>query len=496
MNWETTVVSCGSNAFGQLYHGGNGSGGDLMSSLLKSTVLPLPLDGTLRVEALSCGHTLTAAIVCHESDLGLDYRFVYVYLSIILLLKLLILHCKHSFLMIKLCIYRKNVVYLWGAGLPGPSLRVPTPLSIRDVRHISCGHSHCGLITANGLVFTWGAGDDGMLGHGSRTAVGAPRVVAALSKLKALAISCGAYHTGIIACEPSELQASWVSIPMGNSSSSRDSSPGRGYSSSRDSSPGRGHDVSNSLQCGELYTCGMNKCGQLGLGTSNANDKKSSNTKSNVRNFIATPKKVSYFDNSKYLVAKVSCGMHHTLILGVQLKERGVGANTAVFSCGWGEYGRLGTGDEEQRGEPTKVEFEIPFCATEISAGEQHSLASGREGAYAWGSNSMGQLGVGSPTTTEMALSPMRIPLPEGMDVKQLAAGGRHSAAITKCGKLLSWGWGEEGQLGGGNEKNAAYPRPVRIPKMRSNDRKGVPVSVAVGMQISIIFDIFMTFYS
>jgi alpha-tubulin suppressor-like RCC1 family protein len=54
----------------------------------------------------------------------------------------------------------------------------------------------------------------------------------------------------------------------------------------------------------------------------------------------------------------------------------------------------IGTGDEEQRGEPTKVEFEHPFCATEISAGEQHSLASGREGAYAWGSNSMGQLGM------------------------------------------------------------------------------------------------------
>jgi hypothetical protein len=119
---------------------------------------------------------------------------------------------------------------------------------------------------------------------------------------------------------------------------------GRGYSS-RDSSPGRGHDVSNDnlVQCGELYTCGMNKCGQLGLGTS-SNDKKSSNTKSNVRNFIATPKKVDYFDNSKYLVAKVSCGMHHTLILGVKLRERGVGAHTAVFSCGWGEYGRLGTG--------------------------------------------------------------------------------------------------------------------------------------------------------
>lgn len=95
-------------------------------------------------------------------------------------------------------IYRKNMCYLWGAGLPGPSLRVPTPLSIRDVRQISCGHSHCGLVTESGLVFTWGDGSNGMLGHGSRTAVAAPRVVASLSRLKALTISCGAYHTGII----------------------------------------------------------------------------------------------------------------------------------------------------------------------------------------------------------------------------------------------------------------------------------------------------------
>jgi hypothetical protein len=97
INWETTVVSCGSNAFGQLYHGSViGGGGDLMSSLLKSTVLPLPLDGTLRVEALSCGHTLTAAIVCHESDLGLDYRYVIYYSFVYLLVNIRSSYYSHA----------------------------------------------------------------------------------------------------------------------------------------------------------------------------------------------------------------------------------------------------------------------------------------------------------------------------------------------------------------------------------------------------------------
>jgi hypothetical protein len=108
-NWETTLVSCGSNAFGQLHQvsaqgSGMGMGGDLMSTLLKSTILPLPVDGSLRVDSLACGTNLSAAIVSHDSDLGLDYR--------------------------------KSVCYIWGAGLPGPSLRVPTPLSVRGVKQV------------------------------------------------------------------------------------------------------------------------------------------------------------------------------------------------------------------------------------------------------------------------------------------------------------------------------------------------------------------------
>ena len=461
------MISCGSNAFGQLNHatgqGLGGLGGDLMSSLLKATILPVPLDGTLKVEDLSCGMNLSAAIVCHESDLGLDYR--------------------------------KTICYVWGAGLPGPPLRVPTPLSIRDVRQISCGHTHCGLVTESGMAFTWGSGDHGMLGHGDKHPVLTPKVVAALVKLKVLSISCGAYHTGIIVCEPGDLHTRWIRLSSGFSNG--------GSSSSKSHSRRSGDEGGNehALKCGNLYTCGMNKVGQLGHGgTGSASS--SNVSKNSSRNFVAIPKRVTYFDGrgsgeeGPLLVAKVSCGMHHTLMLCVPFDEsRAVGnaPQTLVYSCGWGEHGRLGTGDEEIRTIPTKIEFTMPntsdqsFCAIEIAAGEQHSLAAGREGAYSWGSNSMGQLGIGSPVTSEIALVPLRIPLPEGMEVKQLAAGGRHSAAITRCGKLLSWGWGEEGQLGGGNEKNAVYPRPVRIPKLRNESHKGVPVAVAVGMSHTVV---------
>jgi hypothetical protein len=51
-------------------------------------------------------------------------------------------------------------------------------------------------------------------------------------------------------------------------------------------------------------------------------------------------------------------------------------------------------------------------------------LASGNEGCYSWGNNCYGQLGVSNPLLTEFSLVPLRIPLPEGMIVKTLAAGG------------------------------------------------------------------------
>jgi Regulator of chromosome condensation (RCC1) repeat len=358
-----------------------------------------------------------------------------------------------------------------------------------DVKQISCGLTHCGLVTESGLVFTWGAGDQGMLGHGNRQTVMAPKSIITLTKMKALSISCGAYHTAVIACDPSDQYTKVIDVPICEGNSFRNEIEERERSAEE-----------QSFQCGQLYTFGMNKVGQLGHGISINNP---SGSKISNKDFVVTPKRVAYFDNVgegcvEYTVAKVSCGMHHTLMLCLPLRDKNgkVSENvtTSVFCCGWGEHGRLGTGDEEHRGDPSRVEFPAPssssskvFCAIDIAAGEQHSLVAGREGAYSWGSNSMGQLGIGSPSTAEMAVLPVRIPLPEGMEVTQVAAGGRHSAAITRCGKLLSWGWGEEGQLGGGNEKNAAYPRPVRIPALKEEALKGVPIAVAVGMSHTMV---------
>jgi alpha-tubulin suppressor-like RCC1 family protein len=346
-----------------------------------------------------------------------------------------------------------------------------------NVKQVSCGQSHIGLVTDDGRVFTWGSGEHGMLGHGSKQNYPAPKQVMGLASLTAVHISCGAFHTAIIAAEPSELTFVQVPPSARRLDHGSESPPASAVDRFRD------RDSANEvLSCGSLYVCGLSKAGQLGLG--NITGTSSSSSSKQQAAMVATPTLVPFFQSEGYRVAKVSAGFHHTLVIGVPIHAMRV-FSTSVFSFGWGEHGRLGLGDEEQRSAPCLVAFPMPFHAVEISAGEQHSLAAGKQGCYSWGSNSMGQLGLGNPSSLEMATTPLQIPLPEGMTIKRLAAGGRHSACITDCGKVLAWGWGEEGQLGHGTEKSCYLPRPCRLPKVKGQSVS--PRLLALGMSHTII---------
>ena len=153
--------------------------------------------------------------------------------------------------------------------------------------------------------------------------------------------------------------------------------------------------------------------------------------------------------------------------------------SSTVWAFGYNEAGRLGLGHENQTPCPTRVEFPGPgFQATVISAGELHSMAAGLEGCYSWGSNSNGQLGCGSnPRDLPQSLVPLRVLLPETMIVRNMGAGSRHSAVLTYCGKLVTWGWGEEGQLGHDSEKSSYIPKPVHLPRQLQSRDVGAAVT-------------------
>lgn len=348
-----------------------------------------------------------------------------------------------------------------------------------------------------------------MLGHGHKQSINTPTVVSAFAGQECVHISCSSYHTAVIA----DRRIQFVRVPMSptkqpehalprsQSTSNTDSFSsvaasyaGESYlqrksdrysdailhpeSSSRDGSAEARRPVTPSqkaidgganggetLMCGSLYTFGLGKAGQLGQG-----DLCQSST---------VPLLVATFNETGMSVCRVSCGIHHTLVVALAAYNPRV-FSPVVYAFGWGEHGRLGLGSESQVNVPTQVNFPAPFHPTAISAGEQHSLAAGRQGCYAWGSNSFGQCGAGNPNSTPMCLVPTKVPIPDGIQVSKIAAGGRHSAAVSSCGKLMTWGWGEEGQLGHGNEKNGHLPRPCKLPRVASSIC--VPTDVALGL--------------
>ena len=72
--------------------------------------------------------------------------------------------------------------------------------------------------------------------------------------------------------------------------------------------------------------------------------------------------------------------------------------------------------------------------------------------------NCWGQLGLGD---TEGRLTPTKAPgLPK---VKAIAAGWRHSLAITESGEVYAWGRNDQGHLGLGDRQNRLTPAKVAV---------------------------------
>ncbi|GAX82196.1 hypothetical protein CEUSTIGMA_g9624.t1 [Chlamydomonas eustigma] len=140
-------------------------------------------------------------------------------------------------------------------------------------------------------------------------------------------------------------------------------------------------------------------------------------------------------------VRLVACGAEHTL---VSLLHGGV--------MGWGSNlcGQVGVPlDPLQpivKG-PTVLP-ELSSCIiTDLSAGGNHSLAlSGDGDVWAWGDDSYGQLGSGTPSTS--ARLPLLLRVLKDLNVLKIAAGYRHSLALSLTGEVYGWGDNKVGQLG------------------------------------------------
>lgn len=198
-------------------------------------------------------------------------------------------------------------------------------------------------------------------------------------------------------------------------------------------------------QAGEMNQNEMDKCEVFVWGSNSSHQLAEEKTEK-----IPFPKKSTAFSN----VRQVEAGQYCTFV---------VHNNGEVTACGKGSYGRLGLGDSDDQQTLKRVIFDSRIKKISSSKGSDgHSLALSEDGqVYSWGDGDYGKLGHGNSTTQRQ---PKMIGGHGWWNVVSISAGFRHSAAVTADGFLYTWGEGEFGRLGLGD--NVSHSVPTLVPDL------------------------------
>lgn len=193
------------------------------------------------------------------------------------------------------------------------------------------------------------------------------------------------------------------------------------------------------LAQGEVWSCGSNDHGQLGLGNEHSSSK-----------VTAIPQ----LSRSRADVCAIAAGGRHSLALST---------TGSVFGWGANDCGQLGLGVDHSNLHPFPVLNINLERARFVVCGGNHSLV-GLEagGTFAFGCNEFGQLGIGKNEEERRVCKPTLCII--GSEVVAAAAGGHHSIFVDSDHAVWACGRGVSGQLGLGVENRVeAVWLPRRI---------------------------------
>ena len=244
-----------------------------------------------------------------------------------------------------------------------PEPRVVDSLNV-GVRHICCGKAHTVAVTEEGLLYTWGAGACGQLGHPDTSVFPfdedgypyhpTPKLVAALKYVKLTLAACGDVHTLVLS------------------------------------------------EDGAIYCFGGGSFGQLGLGVIK-------NLPVDVDDcpFMPVPKQIENLRKLK--IVYIGCGDSHSIALT---------HNGEVYSWGAAACGQLGleeldflprdADDSPYQPSPSLLAKLKGKFVVSVACGEAHTLVLTNNGViYSFGASNCGQLGVNNSIPDQ---SKVRIP--------------------------------------------------------------------------------------
>ncbi|ORY08101.1 RCC1/BLIP-II protein [Basidiobolus meristosporus CBS 931.73] len=204
---------------------------------------------------------------------------------------------------------------------------------------------------------------------------------------------------------------------------------------------GGGNHTAIVTKSGDLYLCGQNSDGQLGLPVETTE--------------VSVYRK--YPSSHKW--KSVACGWNHTL---------GLTADGSVFSFGNNAFLQLGVHKDKSTSQVEKV-LELPKIK-QISCGLRHSLALTEDGqVYGWGANRYGQ--TGQPSEKTSAIKKI-----EGLrGVTKVDCGQYHSVVLTESSQVYVFGLNKHGLLGVAPQElgTSFVPIEVKFPTLQD---AGIPI--------------------
>lgn len=286
-------------------------------------------------------------------------------------------------------------LYSWGDGIHNYGLlghgtefnhwipkKVRGSLEGMHVSFISCGPWHSAVVTSTGLLFTFGDGIFGALGHGDRSSTSIPREVETLKGQRVVRVSCGVWHTAAVVGFTTEPPSSDSSLTgkLFTWGDGDNGQLGHGDEEPRlvpscvsvlnDTTFSQvvcGHSMTVALTTfGQVYTMGSPDYGQLG--SPGSAGKVPVCVEGKIKN---------------NLIEEITCGSHHIAVLSSKSK---------VYTWGKGANGQLGHGDNGDRNTPTLVEalrdkrarslvcgsnFTAIICVHKWVSTDDHSMCSG-----------------------------------------------------------------------------------------------------------------------
>ena len=165
--------------------------------------------------------------------------------------------------------------------------------------------------------------------------------------------------------------------------------------------------------------------------------------------------------------------------ISFESKNNDIATVTQLGNNGEIEANRVGvTHIVVRKGQPTDPDYVSSVCivrvindnaltAPMIAAGNGHVIAlRADQSVWGWGLNTVGQVGNGGVTNV---YEPVRIEALDDKDIIAVHAGEYHSIALSRDGRVYTWGANEKGQLGVGGGTIVRTPTLVSgIPKIKA----------------------------